>query len=151
MFAEHMVGGLDANRLRLIAARAIAVRRLIEGTTFPELVAELSNTYGVPLRAAFGVALRVFRAGGLTKDAIYLRGLVELLDYLAAGGAIEPLLIGKIALEQVALVEELVQRQTLRAPLLRPRWLDRPDSAARLDRARSRLRPTDLVEDGVFA
>ena len=151
MFAEHMAGGLDANRLRLIAARAIAVRRLIEGTTFPDLVAELSDSYGLSLRAAFGVALRVFRGGGLTKDAIYLRGLIELLDYLAAGGAIELLLIGKIALEQVAFVEELVQRQVLRAPPLRPRWLDKPDSAARLDRARSRLRPTDLVEDGVFA
>ena len=59
--------------------------------------------------------MRVFRGGGLTKDAIYLRGLLQLLAHLARGGALEPLLVGKIALDHVPLVEELVLREVLRA------------------------------------
>jgi uncharacterized protein (TIGR02421 family) len=146
MFAEYLAGGFDAARLRIIAARVVAVRRLIEGATFPAVVAELSQRHGVPLRAAFGLAVRVFRGGGLTRDAIYLRGLLQLLAYLAGGGALEPLLVGKIAVEQVPLVEELVRRQVLRPASLRPRWLDAAGAQARLARARAGLRPIDLVE-----
>lgn len=151
LFAEHLAGGLDEKRLRLVAARAIAVRRLVEGATLPDLVAELTERHGIPARGAFGVALRVFRGGGLTKDAIYLRGLLQLLDYLAGGGALEPLLVGKIALDQVPLVEELLARGVLRAPPLRPRWLDAAGAPARLARARAGMRPVDLVEARVTA
>jgi uncharacterized protein (TIGR02421 family) len=146
MFAEHLAGGLDGERLRLIAARAVAVRRLVEGVTFPALVAELTDAHGLTARAAFGVAVRVFRGGGLTKDAIYLRGLLQVLDHLRGGGALDPLLVGKLAFDQIALVEELVRREVLHAAPLRPRWLDGKDAAALLARARGGLRPLDLVE-----
>ncbi|MBA3819043.1 MAG: DUF1704 domain-containing protein, partial [Deltaproteobacteria bacterium] len=142
-----LAGGLDGERLRLVAARVIAVRRLTEGARFPAVVAELAESHGLPARAAFGVALRVFRGGGLTKDAIYLRGLLQLLAYLRQGGAIEPLLVGKLGFEQVALVEELLRREVLQPPALRPRWLATNDAQARLARARTGLRPVDLVEE----
>jgi uncharacterized protein (TIGR02421 family) len=146
MFAEYLVGGFNRMRLRLIGARVVAVRRLIEGATFPAVVGELTQRHGLPLRAAFGLAVRAFRGGGLTRDAIYLRGLLQLLAYLAGGGALEPLLVGKLAVDQVPLVEELVRRQVLRPARLRPRWLDAPGAEARLERARAGLRPVDLVE-----
>lgn len=146
MFAEYLAGGFNAARLRIIAARVVTVRRLVEGATFPAVVAEISGRHGFPLRAAFGLAVRVFRGGGLTRDAIYLRGLLQLLAYLAGGGALEPLLVGKIAIEQVPLVEELVRRQVLRPARLRPRWLDAAGAETRLARARAGLRPIDLVE-----
>jgi uncharacterized protein (TIGR02421 family) len=146
LFAEYLAGGLDQSRLRVIAARVVAVRRLIEGASFPAVVAEMSGQHGLPLRAAFDLAIRVFRGGGLTKDAIYLRGLLQLLAYLAGGGALEPLLVGKIAIEQVPLVEELLGRQILHPAPLRPRWLDAADARTRLARARAGLRPIDLVE-----
>jgi uncharacterized protein (TIGR02421 family) len=148
MFAEYMAGGLSRSRLRLIAARVLAVRRLIEGATLPDVVVELTDGRRMPARAAFGVAIRVFRGGGLTKDAIYLRGLLQVLDYLAKDGAVEPLLIGKIAIDQVPLVEELMRRQVLTAPRLRPRWLDAPEGPDRLARARAGLRPIDLIARG---
>jgi uncharacterized protein (TIGR02421 family) len=145
MFAEYLACGLDVERLRLIAARVIAVRRLVEDVTFPDVVRELVERCGTTTRAAFGIAVRVFRGGGLTKDAIYLRGLLALLAHLKANGAIEPLLVGKLAFEQIALVEELVRREVLRPPALRPRWLDIPAAAERLARARAGLTPIDLV------
>jgi uncharacterized protein (TIGR02421 family) len=146
MFAEHLAGGLDGDRLRLVAARVVAVRRLVEGVSFPALVAELVDQHKISVRTAFGVAVRVFRGGGLTKDAIYLRGLLQVLDHLRAGHELTPLLIGKLGFEQVTLVEELLRRGILRAPAVQPRWLAGPGSASRLARARAGLRPIDLVE-----
>jgi uncharacterized protein (TIGR02421 family) len=146
LFAEYLAGGLDQSRLRVVAARVVAVRRLIEGESFPSVVAEMSDQHGLPLRAAFDLTIRVFRGGGLTKDAIYLRGLLQLLAHLASGGALEPLLIGKLAIEQAPLVEELIRRHILHPARLRPRWLDAAGAEARLARARAGLRPIDLVE-----
>jgi uncharacterized protein (TIGR02421 family) len=147
MFAEHLAGGLDGDRLRLVAARVVAVHRLVEGATFPAVFAELVDQHRLSPRTAFSVTVRVFRGGGLTKDAIYLRGLVQLLDHLRAGHAIEPLLVGKLGFEQVELVEELLRREILRPPVLQPRWLAAPGAAARLARARAGLRPIDLLEN----
>ena len=39
------------------------------------------------------------RGGGLTKDALYLKGLIELLAFFKQGGAMEPLLLGKFDLK----------------------------------------------------
>jgi uncharacterized protein (TIGR02421 family) len=146
MLAEHLAGGLDGDRLRLVAARVVAVRRLVEGVAFPALFEELVAQHRLSPRSAFGVAVRVFRGGGLTKDAIYLRGLMQVLAHLRAGHDVMPLLVGKLAFEQVALVEELLRREILRPPVLQPRWLAGADASARLARARAGLRPIDLIE-----
>ena len=41
--------------------------------------------------------MRIYRGGGLTKDAVYLRGLLQILRYLREGGELEPLFVGKVA------------------------------------------------------
>ena len=147
-FVEYLVGGLDTDRLRLIAARVVAVRRLIEQVPFPAVVAELVDEHRIPARSAFTIAVRVFRGGGLTKDAIYLRGLMQVLAYLRDGRPLEPLLVGKLALEQVSLVEELLRRGILAAPVLTPRWLADPAARQRLAHA-TNLRAIDLHEGHV--
>lgn len=147
MFVEYLVGGLDADRLRLIAARVVAVRRLVERVPFPTIVAELVDEHRLAPRAAFTVALRVVRAGGLTKDAIYLRGLLQLLAYLRAGNELSPLLLGKLALAQVPLVEELLRREVLHPAAVVPRWLSSPGAPARLSRAAAGIRPIDLPRE----
>jgi uncharacterized protein (TIGR02421 family) len=128
VLAEYLVGGLSPARLRLIAARAIAVRSLIGGAGFLDTYRELTDRLGFGARAAFMVAMRVHRSGGLTKDAIYLRGLEQVLDYLASGGDTDDLLVGKVAIHHLPLVRELRLRGVIRPPRLRPRWLT--DSAA---------------------
>lgn len=143
-FVEFLVGGLDAARLRLVAARVVAVRRLIESVPFAQVVAELTDQHRLSLRSAFNITVRVFRGGGLTKDAIYLRGLTQLLGYLGQGGDLRPLLVGKLALDQVPIVEELVRREVLRGPALIPRWLEAPHSKLGLARAAAGLRVLDL-------
>ncbi len=76
MLAEYLVGGLSRPRLRLLAARVLATRHMIDGATFVDTFRELDGLYGFDRRTAFTIAMRIYRGGGLTKDAVYLRGLV---------------------------------------------------------------------------
>ena len=75
---------------------------------------------GVPKAQSFTITMRVFRSGGLTKDAVYLRGLHELVGHIGAGEPLETLWLGKMPLDAVPLVDDLHQRGLLRDPLLRP-------------------------------
>jgi uncharacterized protein (TIGR02421 family) len=146
VLAEHLVGGLTAARLRLLAARVVAVHLMVEGVPFTDVHATLVRD-GIPHVQAFTTTVRVFRSGGLTKDAVYLRGLVELVDHLAAGGDLDTLLLGKMPLTAAPLVCELHARGVLRDALLRPRYLDEPLACERLGRLREVGSPVELIGD----
>ncbi len=110
-----------------------------------ETYKRLTESFGFEPRVAYTIALRVHRGGGLTKDAVYLRGLIEMLDYLKDGGELEPLLVGKLAVEHIPVVRELLLRNVLKPPPLRPRYLDQPQTIARLAQIRNGLTVTQLV------
>ncbi len=148
VLAEYLVGGFSRPRARLLAARALAVRRMVEGADFVEVFRELDRAYDFAQRTAFTVAMRVYRGGGLTKDASYLRGLAGLLAYLRKGGELEPLLVGKLGSDHVPIVEELQWRKVLAPPPLRPRYLDDPEAARRLADLRRGVSVMDLVKGG---
>ena len=90
--------------------------------------------------------LRLYRGGGLVKDAIYLRGLVRILDYVRDGGELEPLFVGKIAAEHIPLVRELRRRKIISPPKLTPRYLESPEAQRRLQRLRTGVKVIDLLE-----
>jgi uncharacterized protein (TIGR02421 family) len=144
VLAEHLVGGLTAGRLRQLAARVVAVHQMVEGASFAEVHRALVHA-GVQQGPAFSIAVRVFRAGGLTKDAVYLRGLIDIMMHLRAGHDLEVLWVGKMALADAPLVEELRSRQVLVQPTLRPRYLDDPASRSRLRRAATITSLGDLI------
>ena len=135
VFAEYLAGGLEAERLRLLAARVIACRSVADHQSFLDTFQLLTEQYDVPPHAAFTTTVRVHRGGGLTKDAIYLRGLQQLLDYLQLGHQLEPLYAGKMALRHVPALQELRRREIVQPPPLRPRCLDLPGAAERLQRS----------------
>jgi uncharacterized protein (TIGR02421 family) len=145
VLAEYLVGGLGRARMRLLAARVVAVRCLTAGASFLETFRTLVNDHGFARRPAFQISMRVYRGGGLAKDAVYLRGLAEVLDYLAKGGELAPLYVGKISRDHVSLVSELRWREVLREPPLLPRFLDDPEATARLDRLRQGVTIRELV------
>jgi uncharacterized protein (TIGR02421 family) len=144
VLAEHLVGGLTAGRLRQLAARVVAVHQMVEGASFAEVHRALVHA-GVQQGPAFSIAVRVFRAGGLTKDAVYLRGLIDIMTHLRAGHDLEVLWVGKMALADAPLVEELRSRQVLVQPTLRPRYLDDPAARSRLRRAATITSLGDLI------
>ncbi len=147
VLSEHLVGQLDGQRLRLLGARVLAVHMIADGAEFVETFSELHKDYGFSASAAFDLTMRVFRGGGYTKDVVYLRGLMELMDYLAAGKQLASLFLGKIALRHAPLVEELRWRQVLKPPRLWPRFIDYPDCKKRIARLTTGCSVVDLAKD----
>ncbi|HKX13342.1 MAG TPA: flavohemoglobin expression-modulating QEGLA motif protein [bacterium] len=132
VLSEYLVGGMSRPRLRLLAGRVLATQALLGGAHFVDTYRLLNRQHGFERRTAFTVALRVHRGGGLTKDAVYLRGVSEVIRYLREGGELEQLFIGKIAASHVPVIKELQWRGVLRPPPLLPRYLQYPEARERL-------------------
>ena len=147
VLSEYLSGELDAERLRQLAARVIAVDLITSGADFVETFHVLHKDYGLRARSAFMMTMRTFRGGGYTKDAIYLRGLIKLLEYLGNGKEIELLFLGKLAQEYLPLVKELQWRKIVKPPVLLPRYFDQPDARQRLEKLRNKITVIDLVKE----
>ncbi len=148
VLAEYLVGGLSCLRLRQLAARVVAAHCLIDGAGFVETFRQLNREYEIEKKSAYTITMRIFRGGGLTKDAVYLRGLQRMLVHLRKGGSLEPLLVGKLAIEHIPLIRELQYRKVLTPAPITPRYLENPASLQRLQRLREgRLGLKDLVEE----
>lgn len=137
VFAEWAVGGLSYTRLRLIAARVVAVDAMQRGSDFMETYRLLRRDFGFSIAGAFGIATRVHRSGGLAKDAIYLEGFRAIVGHVASGGPLAPFWLGKIAFTDVPAIEELLQRGLVHAPTFLPSYLNRPDAQSRIGRLTS--------------
>jgi len=151
VLAEYLTGGLDPRRLRVLAARVVAVGEMLDGAGLLDIFESLRTDHRIPARTAWSIAIRVVVGGGSVKDAIYLRGIARILDALAEGSSLDLLLVGKLALDHIPLVQDLLDRDVLRAPWIRPRWLDAPGAQERLERLRAGATVTDLYEGGVAA
>lgn len=145
VLAEYLCGGLTVGRVRLLAARVIAARRLTEGADFVQIFRELRREYDFSSETAFTITLRTFRGGGLTKDAMYLRGFAHIFNYLRQGGSIEPLFIGKFSIQHIEIINELVHRKVLHKAPLTPYYLQEPLAKKRLEEIRSGLTFFDLI------
>ena len=136
VLSEYLVGGLDINRLKLLAARVIAVDTLVNGADFIETFNVLWKDYGFQSKTAFIISMRVHRGGGYTKDAIYLRGLIQILAYIRKGGKLSSLYGGKFALEHIPLIEELKHLRILKSPML-PAFLSSEESRLRMEKIKT--------------
>jgi uncharacterized protein (TIGR02421 family) len=145
VLAEYLVGGLSKFRTRVLAARVVAAHQLLDGASFIDTFRTLDRNYGFSQRTAYTIAMRIFRGGGLTKDAVYLRGLLQILKYLSGGGELEPLYVGKIASAHLPLVAELSLRQIIKPPALRPRYLEGLKAQKKLERLRDGMKVLELV------
>lgn len=144
VLSEFLVGGLDMNRLKLLAARVIAVDALITGADFIETYNLLRNKYGFSARTSFGIAMRVHRGGGYTKDAIYLKGVIQVLNFIKEGGDITHLYGGKFALEHLPLIEELLHLRILKKPYL-PAYLSTEQATKKIKRIKSGIQLMELI------
>jgi uncharacterized protein (TIGR02421 family) len=151
VLAEYLTGGLDPRRLRVLAARVVAIGKMLDGAGFLEIFESLRAEHRIPARTAWSIAIRVVVGGGSVKDAIYLRGITRILEALAEGSSLDVLFVGKLALDHIPLIQDLLDREVLQAPWVRPRWLDVPGAQERLDKLRAGASVMDLYEGDVSA
>lgn len=145
VFAEFAVDGLTDARLRLLAARVLAVDAMLGGATFTDCHRLLVDDHGFTERGAFNLVARIYRSGGFAKDAIYLRGLQAVFDFIATGRDLDPFWFGKIASQHVPVVDELLARGMLRAPAALPEFLSRPSARRHVARIREGCSFIDLI------
>ncbi len=146
VLAEYLVGGLSRQRMRILAARVVAAHHMLEGAPFIDTFRVLNRNLVFSQRTAYTIAMRTYRGGGLTKDAVYLRGLLQILRYLREGGDLEPLFVGKVASAHLPLIAELRARGVIQPPILRPRYLENPKALLRLERLRAGRKLLELLQ-----
>jgi uncharacterized protein (TIGR02421 family) len=151
VLAEYLTGGLDPRRLRVLAARVVAIAKMLDGAGFLEIFESLRADHRIPARTAWSIAIRVVVGGGSAKDAIYLRGITRILEALAEGSSLDILFVGKFALDHIPLIQDLLDREVLQAPWVRPRWLDVPGAQERLDKLRAGASVMELYEGDMSA
>lgn len=146
VLSEYLVNGLSEARLRQLAARVVGVHRMLAGASFLDTYHMLNETYGFSQRMSYTITMRVFRGGGLTKDAVYLRGLMTVIGYLRRGGELDPLFVGKLAAAHIPIIRELQFRQVLTPAPLTPRYMQSEHVQERLTRLRTEDVPlTELI------
>ncbi|MDY6778759.1 MAG: DUF1704 domain-containing protein [Candidatus Nanohaloarchaea archaeon] len=121
-FLEDAAGLMDTETIRKYAARVIAVDSMLEGDSFRETYEKLTDPdhgeYRVDEDTAWSVTYRAHRAGGLSKDHIYLDLYRKLTDYLEEEeGDLKDLYIGKVNTDDAERLSELEQ---IREPLYAP-------------------------------
>jgi uncharacterized protein (TIGR02421 family) len=132
VLSEYLVGELNLSRLRLLAGRVIAAHSVMGGSHFNETFKQLHLEYNFASYSAFQIALRVHRGGGYTKDMVYLRGFLRLLNYIKTHDDINILYTGKVSLEFLPLIKELSWREVIKPAALKPRYLQQEAYQSRL-------------------
>jgi len=137
VLAEYLSGFLPGERLRMLAARVVAADMAIHRHGAADIFDMLHATHGLPTNDAFDVTVRALRGGGLTKDAVYLRGLRELVQYLREGGDFSLLFAGKFALSHRVVLDQLIEEGWASVPDVLPRYYSRLAENDRLDECRT--------------
>ncbi|MAI89093.1 flavohemoglobin expression-modulating QEGLA motif protein [Ponticaulis sp.] len=135
VFAEFITGAIDPRRFRRLADRTIAIDMSANGADFLEIYNFFREkaTRDAPFEA-FESARRVVRGGlveggaPLTKDGVYLSGLVEVHSYLRAAiragdlALIHLLFVGKVDLEDLDAMDLLMREGLIKQPQFMPQW-----------------------------
>ena len=125
VFSEYMGGALTLKRLKELAYRVLAVDSLIKGYSFADTFDLIHGQYKLEKEKAFNICLRAHRGGGFTKDRLYLSGLRKIYKRYVAGGSMDVLLTGKVALENEGAIESLKKLGLVHPNLHRSRSFDR--------------------------
>jgi uncharacterized protein (TIGR02421 family) len=144
VFTEIANGVMFPGRNVALAARVVAVAAMIDGARFSEVFDELVSECGVDENEAILICVRIFRGGGLTKDWLYVADLERIFRHWATGGDMDQLLLGKVTVDTLGEVHELVGRGALQPAAYLPEYLQLI-SDHRLDDAVQELMGRDRV------
>ena len=107
VFSEYMSDSLTLKRMKEFAYRVLAADSLIKGYSFSDTFDLLYSQYKLDKETAWFITLRAHRGGGFTRDYQYLSGLKKVYDYYSEGKDMGKLLTGKVAIEEVVLIQKL--------------------------------------------
>ena len=143
--AEYLAGYLPPKRLRILAARVVATALAAERQSVEEIFNCLAEEHHLSPEDAFDTAVRAKRGGGLSKDALYLKGVIEVLAYFKQGGKLDTLLIGKYDLKHREQIEQLLNEGIIKPAALIPKFFHESKTKERLDKLKS-LAVTDFYQ-----
>lgn len=147
VFFEYLANGLSPNRLRTLAGRVMAGWARLNGHGFKDIFKLLTDKYGFSNARSFNITSRIMQGGGFLKDIIYLKGLLKVMDHLKSGGEIEPLLSGKFGFHHIETIKELTERNLLKPPVIKPRYLLDSPQKERIEKVRQGLPLYSLAHD----
>jgi len=104
VFSEYMSGCLTLHRLKELSYRVMAADSLRKGFNFCDTFDLLHNQYKLNREESYNISLRAHRGGGFTKDYMYLTGLKKVYDLYKNNGDLNPLMAGKVAIEDSHIV-----------------------------------------------
>jgi uncharacterized protein (TIGR02421 family) len=118
---EAEFGLLDRGRLRSLAGRVLATRMMHAEASFAETAQLLYREYGFSASESIAISERAYRGGGVARDAGYLLGLLRVRSALERGRTtLDEMRMGRVGLDALAELRELVAAGLLREPAHRP-------------------------------
>lgn len=121
-FFEEQTGNSNPETMRDYAARVIAVDSVCRGLNFRQTFERLKS-YELTDEQSWNLSVRAHRAGGYIKDHVYLEGYSKVKDFAENSGDARRLYVGKVGLDDMSLVAELLQDRVLIEPKRLPRFL----------------------------
>lgn len=122
---EYQSGNMTLERLRGLALRVMAVKEMLKRGRFRHTFSYLFEEHGMSADAAFKLSVRVHRGGGFTKDYLYLNGVSQALN-LYEREDVRNLYVGKTGFSYLSIINEMIDRQLVNAPVHTPVWLKTP-------------------------
>jgi len=113
---------LDGRRVRTLAARVWVTDRLQAGAPFDDTVRRLVREHEFTPDEAIALGERAYRGGGMARDAGYLFGWLRVREAVASGEtSVDELRLGKVGVDDVPALRELMARGEVREAAHRPR------------------------------
>lgn len=140
-FAELVTGAIDISRLERIAMRIVATDMALRGADFIDVFRYFVEAEQ-PLNESYSSTMRIFRGAPLTgghaftKDAVYLRGMLEVHTFFRWAFKEQRLNLckhffaGRMTLGDVVKYEPFFKDSTLVAPCYLPPWMMRSTGLA---------------------
>lgn len=105
---EARCGAMDAQRLRMLAARVLATDLMHAGATFDDTARDLWERDGLTPEEAVVVAERAYRGGGVARDVVYLDGYLRVRQALIDGDTdLDELRAGRLSVSAIPMVRAL--------------------------------------------
>lgn len=118
---EDSFGVLDRARLRSLAGRVLATRRMHDGATFGETALCLYRELEFSSAESIAITERAYRGGGVARDAGYLLGYLRVRRAIAEQvTTLDELRMGRVGVHSLGQLRALRDRGLLTLPVQRP-------------------------------